>query len=74
MDTEQPRYTDITRIVELHDLVEVNDHLARGWRLLSVRTGGSSDTQQTIYILGRVRAQLAVGIHAHLLHRWLSPA
>ena len=43
---EQPGYTDITQIVKLHDLVEVNDQLARGWRLLSVRTERTADDQQ----------------------------
>ena len=52
---EQPGYTDITQIVKLHDLVEVYNRLAHGWRLLSVRTGGTADAQQTIYIPGLPR-------------------
>jgi hypothetical protein len=52
----QPDYTDITQIIELQTMDEVNEHLARGWRLLSVRTErGTDDQQRTIYVLGLPR-------------------
>jgi hypothetical protein len=52
----QPDYTDIAQIAELQTMDEVNDHLARGWRLLSVRTErGTDDQQRTIYVLGLPR-------------------
>jgi hypothetical protein len=53
---QQPDYTNITRIIELQNLAEVNDHLAHSWRLLSVRTERvTDDQQQTIYVLGLPR-------------------
>ena len=53
---QQPDYTNITQIIELRNQEEVNDHLAQGWRLLSVRTERvSDDQQQTIYVLGLPR-------------------
>ncbi len=53
---QQPDYTNITHIIELRNQEEVNDHLAHGWRLLSLRTERvTDDQQQTIYVLGLPR-------------------
>src|SRR5689334_78373 len=54
---ESPDFTDITQIVEVHDAMQVNAHLQRGWRLLSVRTARlADDRQETVYVLGLPRS------------------
>lgn len=58
---QQPDYTNITQIIELRNQEEVNDHLAHGWRLLTVRTERvPDDQQQTIYVLGLPHSEPAV--------------